>query len=746
MSVNDIGGCIENTMSMSSELNNIIGDVYNKMTEINNISQKINQNISNTTINNFNIDLQNVYSVYEEINQQQVILNNNIKDGEKKTEGFLSKIKKAVSTFVDIPDTSDMVSKAFSYSDNLSGMQNSISAMNDGGQSDTELRDKIYGASMRSRTDIGSVTETAGDLSSIGFSNDEAIQFTENLNKLFAIAGTGQEAQTSVTNEMVSALENGVVSSEELSSILSTAPEIVNAMAENMNMPVEAMMTLAEQGQLTGDILKNSMLGATDSINAQFGNVRASWSDTMTNVGNMAMVAFEPVGRQISDIINSQSFATVIGGIGQGMATIAPILAFILEGIANIGSFVVDNFGIIAPIIMFIVGLCLLWSITLGKVSLATAITAKVTKVFATISNSLKAIWETNPIVIVIMAIIAALYLVVAIINKVCGTSYSATGIIAGVIMTAIAVIWNAFLALADIILGIIGALINPFISIANFIGNVFTNPISSIIYLFRDMAVNVLSVIKTIASAIDKVFGTDMAGTVDGWIDGVNTLADKAVEKFAPDENYEVKYEKFDLSTESLGLKRMDYGDSFDSGYEFGEGLTDFSMPDIGSGLGDFGMSTGDVDYSNMFEGTGLTENTVNGINRSAEETGTNTYDISNYTMETGVNTENVAANTQNLGTNTENISGYTMSLESSNNELVNIGRSILGIMQENMKKEKSNNNSSVVIDMRYMSNNVKSQADADNLIERLKSEISAGLNGKTEGTGGSVFAMSIP
>ena len=232
MSVNDIGGCIENTMSMSSELNNIIGDVYNKMTEINNISQKINQNISNTTINNFNIDLQNVYSVYEEINQQQVILNNNIKDGEKKTEGFLSKIKKAVSTFVDIPDTSDMVSKAFSYSDNLSGMQNSISAMNDGGQSDTELRDKIYGASMRSRTDIGSVTETAGDLSSIGFSNDEAIQFTENLNKLFAIAGTGQEAQTSATNEMVSALEKVVVNSEELSSILSTEWQVIERETE----------------------------------------------------------------------------------------------------------------------------------------------------------------------------------------------------------------------------------------------------------------------------------------------------------------------------------------------------------------------------------------------------------------------------------------------------------------------------------------------------------------------------------
>ena len=221
MSVNDISDSIKNAMGMSSELNNIIGNVYNKMTAINNISQKINQNISNTTINNFNIDLQNVYSVYEEINQQQITLNNNIKEGEKKTEGLLSKIKKVVGTFVDIPDTSDIVSKAFSYSDDINSMQYSISTMNDGGQSDTELRDKISGASMRSRTDISDVTETVGNLSSIGFSNDEAVQFTENLNKIFAIAGTWQEEQTSAINEMVSALEDGVVSSEELSSMLS---------------------------------------------------------------------------------------------------------------------------------------------------------------------------------------------------------------------------------------------------------------------------------------------------------------------------------------------------------------------------------------------------------------------------------------------------------------------------------------------------------------------------------------------
>ena len=50
--------------------------------------------------------------------------------------------------------------------------------------------------------------------------------------KLFAIAGTGQEAQTSATNEMVSALEKVVVNSEELSSILSTEWQVIERETE----------------------------------------------------------------------------------------------------------------------------------------------------------------------------------------------------------------------------------------------------------------------------------------------------------------------------------------------------------------------------------------------------------------------------------------------------------------------------------------------------------------------------------
>ena len=51
--------------------------------------------------------------------------------------------------------------------------------------------------------------------------------------------------------------------------------------------------------------------------------------------------------------------------------------------------------------------------------------------------------------------------------------------------------------------------LVNPFIRIANFIGNIFTNPISSIIYLFQRAWLMVYLILEKIASALDFVFGS---------------------------------------------------------------------------------------------------------------------------------------------------------------------------------------------------------------------------------------------
>jgi hypothetical protein len=133
----------------------------------------------------------------------------------------------------------------------------------------------------------------------------------------------------------------------------------------------------------------------------------------------------------------------------------------------------------------------------------------------------------------------------------------------------------DIFIAVGELILGVINALINPFIRIANFIGNVFTNPISSIIYLFQSMADGVLAILQKIASALDFVFGSSMADTVGSWRSGLKDMADAAVAEYAPNENYQNVIDELDLSMGgTFGVKRFDLTDAYDAGYAVGENL----------------------------------------------------------------------------------------------------------------------------------------------------------------------------
>ncbi len=716
---------VNETAAALDEINNSYNNMYSSINRINDM----NSSMFNGVIS---VNFGGIHNNYQDIIDEQTEVNEKVNDGTKAVEKVCGGIKKVVKSLAESKILASGFSSAISYSENILNMQNSISAVNDGSQSDSELQNKIYSASINSRTDMSTTMAAVGGLSSVGFSNDEAVQYTENLNKMFAVSNISGDMQAEATNALVASLSDGVVSGEELNSVLSITPEIVVGMADNMGLNAEQLSLIAEQGQLTADMMKTSMLGATDSISAEFANTKADWSDTMTNIGNMATLAFEPLGDKINEILNSPSFATFMTNLGNGMAVFANALSGVLDVISTVGGFITDNWSIAQPILVTILSI-------LGYIYVATVLVGKVqkiaetaTKAWEAASIAFNAVWSVCPIVIIILAIIAALYIVVGIINQVCGTSYSATGIILGVIKTAVAVVWNLFLALGDFILGIINGLINPFIAIANFIANIFTSPVSSIIYLFRDMAVTVLSQIKTVASAMDKVFGTSMADTVEGWIGSVNDLADKAVEKFAADENYEQKYESFNLSMESLGLSRMGYEDSYNSGYETGAGFADsFSMSDVGGGLGSLtgGVDTEGVDYSSMFAGSGLTESNMNSVIENENNTAQYSYDTAEYCYDTAANTGSIISNTDYIG---ECADGY-------GEELVSVGRSILDLMQKNMENN-SNFNSNVTVDMRYMTNNVKSEEDADNLIQRIRNEIESGMNTKPDGA--SVFA----
>ena len=309
----------------------------------------------------------------------------------------------------------------------------------------------------------------------------------------------------------------------------------------------------------------------------------------------------------------------IFGGIGLAAGTI--------------GRAISDNWSIIEPVMWGVIAALVVYNATMGIGWLTTMknVGAKALEAGASIKaaastfiqtaaqqglNAALAACPITLIIIGIIALIALFYGAVAAVNKFAGTSISATGIICGVFATAGAIILNALMGVLEMGLGVVEYLVNGWLAFANFFTNVFNDPVSSVIHLFADLGDNVLGIIEKIAQAIDFVFGSNLAGAVSGWRDGLAEMANEAANKFG-NGKYEQKYEKFDIdqvmADMGLSMDRFDYGNAYKTGYQFGEGA-EKKISGIFDGI------------NNPYDEAGGAQDTWDGIHNNTGDTAGNT------------------------------------------------------------------------------------------------------------------------
>ena len=101
-------------------------------------------------------------------------------------------------------------------------------------------------------------------------SNDELIAFSEQLNKSFVIAGADAQAVESVMYNLTQALSSGVLRGQDLNAVFSNAPNIIQNIADYLDVPIGKIREMAADGELSASVVKNAMLAAADETNARF--------------------------------------------------------------------------------------------------------------------------------------------------------------------------------------------------------------------------------------------------------------------------------------------------------------------------------------------------------------------------------------------------------------------------------------------------------------------------------------------
>ncbi len=528
----------------------------------------------------------------DQAEKEQREYNKSVKDGESTMDGLVGKVMGLVAAYAGF----ETVKMAANLSDELTQTTARLNMMNDGLQTTEELQQMIFQSAQRSR---GSYQATADAVSKLGLnagdafnSTQEIVAFAEQLNKQFVIAGTEASAMEGAMTQLVQALGSGALRGDELNSIFEAAPNLIQTIADFMEVPIGKIKEMAAEGAITADIVKYAMLAAADETNAKFEQMPMTWGQVMTSMKNQALIHFQPVLQKINELANNEDFQNFANNIMNSLAIVATGILEVMELAGQFASFVVDNWSFISPVITGIV-------IALGAYLAVMAVVNTINKIHALMEatkaaammlatgatfaetaaqHGLNAALLACPltwIIALVLLLVVAFYMVIAAINKVTGKTLSATGIIVGALMTAVAFIWNLFLSLVDFVLGIVNIFINRWIAFANFFANLFNDPIGSIIHLFGDLADSVLGILETIAKGIDKVFGSDLAGAVQGWRSGLNTKIESLAAEHG-NGTYEKIMDELNLSSESLGLSRWSYGDAFDLGYSWGEGMED--------------------------------------------------------------------------------------------------------------------------------------------------------------------------
>lgn len=526
-------------------------------------------------------------------NDQQQRFNRSIRDGSSAADGLWQKMKGIAATVGGMIGLKQALGTSDQLTQTNARLNNALIKFDDGGSIE-ELEAKVMASAQRSRayyTDTAAAVAKLGTNARDAFTNmDEVIAFSELVNKSFVIGGAGAQEQSAAMLQLTQAMASGVLRGEELNSIFENAPGIIQSIAKYLDVPIGQIRTMASEGQITADIVKNAMFEAAGDIERTFSNMPKTWGQIWTGMKNKALSIFAPILTKINELANSELVAKLTDGIVNGLAAIATVANMILDLMINVASVVVDNWSWLSPIILGVAAAlgvyygAQLAANTVGLISKGVHIAmagAKMIQLAATGALTAATAAETAAqyglnaalyacplvwIIILIIALVALFYAAVAAVNKFAGTSVSATGIICGAFMAALAFIGNIFIALWNVAAEVFVLIYNLVATVANFIGNVFNDPVGAVCRLFFDLADTVLGVLQALASAIDAIFGSNLAGAVQGWRDSLGGWVDETFGK-----GTEVMAK---MSADDLKLDRFEYGAAFDLGYNFGEGI----------------------------------------------------------------------------------------------------------------------------------------------------------------------------
>lgn len=596
------------TDQANAELEQLRGQLNNAIqaqNELNDAMQNMDVSAANTAYLQLSQTVGNTERYIRDNVDEQGRFNQEIASGTQQANELTNTIKRAVAAYVSIQS----VGKALDISDELTQTTSRLDMMNDGIQTTAELVNMVYAAAQDARgsfSQMADVVARFGNNAKDAFSSsEEVVAFADLIQKQMTIAGASTQEAANAELQLSQALGSGVLRGDELNSIFEQAPNLIQNIADYLDVPIGKIREMAADGELSADVVKAAIFSAADDINSKFNEMPMTWGQMWQSMQNTALIAFQPVLQRLNDLANSEAFQTFVQNAVEAMATLANIVLNIFELVGTVGGFIADNWSVISPIIYGVIGALAVYAAYLGIVkgieiasAAATAIhsvamSAKIGVMAALTGQTMAATAAQMgyngalyacPVVWIIMLLIALIAIIFAVCNaiaKMTGIANSGFGVITGGVNVVIQFFKNLGLTVANIALGIGNAIA----ALASNMMTAFHNAICSVQSWFYNLLSTALSVIEGICSALNKL------PFVEFDYSGISSAADdyaaKASEAAGNKEDYQSISDAFNEGFTTFDAFQDGWAsDAFNAGAAWGDVIADkvsnFSLSDV--------------------------------------------------------------------------------------------------------------------------------------------------------------------
>ncbi|MDW5417749.1 tape measure protein [Iodobacter sp. CM08] len=218
-------------------------------------------------------------------------------------------------------------------SDALTNLDSRLKLVTHGTENLAAVQAQLFASSQKAQTSYQDTSnlfvQMARATSGLGVQQGVVLDFTDKVSKGLVVSGAAAEGSKAALLQFAQAMQSGVLRGEEFNSINEQAPFLLDALASGLGKARGDLKGLADDGQLTADIVFPAMLRGLSGVDAQFGQMAPTVGRATQALSDHSAVALHEFDKQSGA---SKGLASAITFLNQNLDGLVSTFAYVAEG------------------------------------------------------------------------------------------------------------------------------------------------------------------------------------------------------------------------------------------------------------------------------------------------------------------------------------------------------------------------------------------------------------------------------